>query len=460
MDDPDHDHATNSHVNADTDADADTEPSNPPPASDEQPNQQQGAPSIHLIAENAIRRPSQDDAELMKSSSPRDFYTSAQWTADGTSLVVSSSRNSISTFVLPSDLLDPSLRPRSIDQHSTIVLPEATQTIVPAPFFSLAEPASQTVLLGCRDHPIQLSNLFPHHDSLATPLATYKLIRHETEEYITPSSMLWEHPGTHFICGSVNRLDYFDMSRHGSDGPLLTIPTIPSKRHIAKGSGVGMKGTVSALSASPMDANGGSIIAAGTWTRWLGLYDLHRTDKIVANWAVSNADEIDGAAEIGGQGIVQVCWSPCGRYLVVNERQSTGLLVYDIRGSGKLLSVLTGRDARTQQKLTCDVFKGGQYADSSFFEVWAGTRDGSVVVWEDVGSTVGPVDPSWDWNAHESPVGSTVVHSSGSVAATCSGGWGAPSIRGTDDDSGTMRPVPIAQNVFDESGLKVWSIGG
>ncbi|KPM40025.1 hypothetical protein AK830_g6545 [Neonectria ditissima] len=458
MDGPGRDHPSNS--KASTDTDADTEPPNPVPPSDGQPNQSQNAPTIHLIAENAIHRPSQDGAKTATSSSPREFYTSAQWTADGTSLVVSSSRNTISTFVLPNDLLDPSLQPRSIQRHSTIVLPEATQTIIPAPFFSLAEPASQTVLIGSRDHPIQLSNLFPHHGSLATPLATYKLIRHETEEYITPSSMLWEHPGTHFICGSVNRLDYFDMSRHGSDGPLLTIPTIPSKRHIAKGSGVGMKGTVSALSASPMDANVGSIIAAGTWTRWLGLYDLHRTDKIVANWAVSNADEMDGAAEIGGQGIVQVCWSPCGRYLVVNERQSTGLLVYDIRGSGKLLSVLTGRDATTQQKLTCNVFKGSQYADSSFFEVWAGTRGGSVVVWEDVGSSVGTVDPSWDWEAHQSPVGSTAVHSSGSVAATCSGGWGAPSLQVIDKDFGTKRSQPGSQNVFDESGLRIWSIGG
>ncbi|KAH7134370.1 hypothetical protein EDB81DRAFT_803732 [Dactylonectria macrodidyma] len=461
--DPDHDDPTNREL------------ANPGAISDGQPKHQQSGPAVHLLAGNAIARNRQDAPDhhhhdshdsfrsgaprAVTSSNPRKFYTSAQWTADGTSLIASSSYNSISTFVLPSDLLDPSSQPRNLAPQSTVHLPEPTQTILPAPYFSLAEPATQTALVGCRDHPLQLYHLFPHDDAPAVPLASYKLIRHETEEFITPSSMLWESPGTHFLCGSANRLDYFDMSRHGSDGPLLTIPTIPSKRHIAKGSGVGMKGTVSALAASPMDANGGSIIAAGMWTRWVGLYDLHRSEKVVANWTVSNTDDMDGAAEIGGQGIVQVRWSPCGRYLVVNERQSTGLLVYDIRGSGRLLSVLHGRDATTQQKLTCDVFQGNQYGDASFFEVWAGSKDGSVIVWEDVGTSFGVIEPTWTWKAHESPVGSTILHSSGSVAATCSGGWGAPSDGDIDDDFGEAKSLPRSQRVFDESGVKVWSIG-
>ncbi|KAH6895725.1 WD40-repeat-containing domain protein [Thelonectria olida] len=435
---------------------------NPAVVSEEQPVPNHGlssAPAIHLLAENAIARPSQDGPEA--SVSAQEYYTSAQWTPDGTSLLVSSSLNKISTFVLPDDLLDPSTsRPRHLAPQSSISLPEPTQTIAAAPYFSLAEPSSQTVLVGCRDHPLHLYHLFPQDGAPNVPLATYKLIRRETEEYITPSSLLWEHTGTHFLCGSTNRIDYFDMTRHGSDGPLLTIPTIPSKRHIAKGNGVGMKGNVSTLAASPMDANGGSIVAAGTWTRWVGLYDIHRTDKTVANFTIANTEGIDGAADVAGQGIVQVCWSPCGRYLVVNERQSKSLLVYDIRGSGRLLSVLGSRNATTQQKLTLDVFPGASSSDTSFFEVWAGSRDGSVDVWEGVGSQFGVVEPSWDWKAHNSPVGSTIVHSSGSVAATCSGGWGAATVRDIDEGFGVAGSHPRTQNVFDESGLRVWTIGG
>ncbi|KAF4460068.1 Guanine nucleotide-binding negative regulator 1 [Fusarium albosuccineum] len=419
---------------------------------------QKPSPSVSLVAENPIARQPRSDitdqqspsAPATSQSSNSPFYTSAQWTADGTSLLVSSSLNSISTFVLPDDLLDPSAsRPRRLEPQSSVSLPEPSQTIAAAPFFSLAEPSSQIALVGCRDHPIQLYHLFPPDNdgvaSRAAPLASYKLIRRETEEYITPSSMLWEATGSHFLCGSANRLDYFDMTRPGSDGPLLTIPTIPSKRHMPKGGGVGMKGTVASLAASPVDANGSSIVAAGTWTRCIGLYDLHRSDKVIANWSLPRADEIDGV--VGGQGIVQVRWSPCGRYLVINERHASGLLIYDIRGTGELLCTLRGRSAPTQQKMTLDVFTGDHYAESSFFEVWTGTHDGGVVVWEGVGSQVGVIEPSWDWSAHDAPVGSTALHSSGSVVATCSGGWG-------------FGEVSDAHTVFDESSVKVWSIGG
>ncbi|RSM00727.1 hypothetical protein CEP52_008994 [Fusarium oligoseptatum] len=389
-----------------------------------------------------------DDPEPTAEPAPD---SATQWTADGTSLLVSSSLNSISTFVLPDDLLDPtSSHPRHLQPQSSIALPEPSQTVVAAPFYSLADPASQTVLVGCRDHPIQLYHLFPpeQHDGVASraaPLASYKLIRQETEEYITPSSMLWEAPGTHFLCGSANRLDYFDTTRPGSDGPILTIPTIPSKRFKAKGGGVGMKGTVAALAASPVDTNGGSIVAAGTWSRWIGLYDVHRSDKVISNWALPRPDDLDGAS--GGQGVIQVRWSPCGRYLIINERHASGIVVYDIRGVGQLLCTLRGRNAPTQQKMTLDVFSGDPYAQTPSFEVWTGTHDGGVVVWEGVGSQAGVVEPSWDWKGHDAPVGSTALHSSGSVVATCSGGWG-------------FGESPGAQTVFEESSVKIWSIGG
>lgn len=418
------------------------------------------APAIRLLAKKASARSDHDDQPLneerhqnVSSSGSWDFYNSAQWTADGTSILVGSSAHTVSTFVLPDDLLE-SVETRAIEPQSVTKLPEPTQTIVGAPYFSLTEPASQTFLVGCRDHPIQLYHAFPNEGHTA-PLCNYKLIRRETEEYITPSSLIWQYPGTHFICGSTNRLDYFDINRPGSDGPVLTVPTIPSKR---QGAGMGMKGTVSALAASPPDSNGGSLIAAGTWTRWLGLYDLYRTDQAVSNWTVSNKVGMDDYADVGGQGIVQVLWSPCGRYLIVNERQSEGLMVYDIRGTGQLLSVLKGRNALTQQKLHCDVFQADNNGRPSF-EVWAGTQDGTVVVWENADTHEGTVEPSWDWKAHESPVGSTIVHSSGSVAATCSGGWAPPSAQDIDQKFGTTGRVSSSQSVFYESSVKIWSIG-
>ncbi|KAL7942685.1 hypothetical protein V8C42DRAFT_354778 [Trichoderma barbatum] len=412
---------------------------------------------------------SPDDARL--GAQNRRFYSSAQWTADGTAIFALSSDQTVSSFILPADLLQPAGEARHLHCQASIKLPEPTQTLAAAPYFSLANPASQTFLVGCRDHPLHLYHAFPQPDDTGAgadegavasrPLYTYKLIRQESEQYITPASLLWEYPGTHFVCGSANRIDLFDASGHCSDGPTVTVPTIPSRRHISKGSGVGMKGTVAALAASPpADVNGhGSILAAGTWTRWMGTYDLHRSDRVVANWSIADADQKAFAISLGGQGIVQTAWSPCGRYLIVNERQADGLLVYDIRGTGQLLAVLKGRRSTSQQRLHFDVFPG-----ETGFEVWAGTQHGTVAVWEGVGMQNDAIDPSWTWKAHDSPIGSAIVHSSGSVAATCSGGWGYPPEQDMDTPFTAADPSLDGRNhhsrIFDESSLRIWSVGG
>lgn len=397
------------------------------------------------------------DNTTERTTESQSFYSSAQWSADGTTILVGSSDYSVSSFILPDDLLQYGEgNVRQLEPQATTKLPEPTQTITPSPFFSLNSPETQVFLAGCRDHPIHLYHALAGQNHQA-PLGSYKLIKQETEEYITPSSLIWPWPGTHFVCGSSNRIDYFDVTRAGSEGPVTTVPTIPSRRHIRKGSGVGMKGTVSALAASPPDTSGGCVIAAGTWTRWVGLYDFLRTDKVVANWSIANADKSEYQLDLGGQGIVQTIWSPCGRYLLLNERHSNGLLVYDVRVSGKLLSVLNGRPANSQQKLACDVFPAGS-DDNSSFEVWAGSQDGSLLVWDDVGITDGIAEPSHQWDAHPSPIGSTIIHCSGTVAATCAGGWTHASDLNSADEGGTSPSDPSGTQSCGESSLKIWSI--
>ena len=420
-----------------------TTPTTPPP------------PHVRLLADHqrAAGVSANEDLHVGPPGPPPSFFTSAQWTADGTSVVVASSDQTVHAFVLPDDLLaddDGAGETRSLTPQGTTKLPEPTQTVTPAPYFSLGDPSTQTFLAACRDHPIHMYQAFPD-EGRAAPLCTYKLIRKETEAYITPSSLIWQYPGTHFLCGSANRLDLFDVSGHAADGPVTTIPTIPSRRHISKGSGIGMKGTVSALGASHPGGDGSSLIAAGTWTRWLGLYDLYRTDKTVANWSIAQVVAEAPGKDLGGQGIVQTIWSPCGRYLIVNERHSNGLLVYDVRVTGQLLSILRGRQADTQQRLHCDVFQG----EGPGFEVWAGGQDGVVCVWEDVGLH-GDLEarPSWDWRAHGSPVGSTALHSSGSVVATCSGGWEHSRSYDADDEAATR----VGTDVLEESSLKLWCV--
>lgn len=381
-----------------------------------------------------------------------NLYTSAQWTYDGTTVLVTSSDRYVSSFALPDDLLAYDVATdgvRQLTPTSTTKLPEPTQVLAPQPFASYG--GTDLYLVGCRDHPIQL---YPVHATPhSAPSANFKLIKSETEEYITPSSIIWPSPGTHFVCGSANRLDFFDLTRNGSDGPVSTMATIPSKRHISKGSGVGMRGTVAALSSTQPGVHGAGVIAAGTWTRWIGLYDMHRTDRAIANWCIAAPDKAHFGVNFGGQGIVQTLWSPCGRYLVVNERHSNGLLVYDIRGTSTLLGVLGGRATNSQQKMTCDVFGGGD-GENTKFEVWAGSQDGSVLVWDNVGAAAGITDASQRWNAHDAPIGSTAMHPSGAVAATCAGGWCH-----ADSDATNAGPGQSYETkVMGESSLKVWSI--
>ncbi len=163
-----------------------------------------------------------------------------------------------------------------------------------------------------------------------------------------------------------------------------------------------MKGIVSALGMS-----GEGMLAAGTYSRWVGLYDGFGRGGDAGVFAVGTQDE----GERGG-GITQVLWSVCGRYLCVVERASGGVGVWDIRGTGKRLAWLRGRNARTQQRLGVEVTGG---------EVWAGDLEGMVRVWQALGMAEGVVDPSWGFRAHGDAVASTTLHPSGSVLATCSG---------------------------------------
>ncbi|KAI1121887.1 hypothetical protein F5Y10DRAFT_255302 [Nemania abortiva] len=436
------------------------------------------------------------------------YFESAQWTADGTTLLTYSSTNLISGYIVPENLLsaDDEL---TLKPQSRIQLPEPSNVLSGAPYFSLAEPWTQQLLVSARDHPLQLFYLAtssPSSSSSRTsasshpPISSYTFTKARSETFLTATALLWPSPGTHFIAGSRSLLARFDVQRTGDD-PVARIRTIPSERHLSKGGGVGMRGTVSALGAQPMDpGNGASLVAAGTWTRWVGLYDFAQAGECVATWGIAAAvRETASAAEkaadgvgsngpggIGGDGITQTIWSPCGRYLVLCERKSRGALIYDVRVTGKLLGYLTGRDALGNQRVACDVFPGTD--ETGGFEVWSGTSSGMVKVWEGVGSVEGAHAPTWEWAAHRSTVGSACLHPSGTVVATCAGSWEFPD---EDDDlahhgsTGSSDPddassseedndgdgsgsetdssadqVPWMQRRNKESSLKIWSITG
>ncbi|KAI0021614.1 hypothetical protein F4780DRAFT_770102 [Xylariomycetidae sp. FL0641] len=409
----------------------------------------------------------------------RGYFESARWTADGTTLLTTTSANVVSAYVLPSDLLEPhAASPLHLSATSHLRLPEPSNALAGAPYFSLGSAWTQQVLVSARDHPLQL---FSISSPSSPPAASYPLTKARGEDFLSAASLAWPAPGQHFVAGARNLLARFDAGRPG-DGPVVRLPTIPSERHLSKGGGVGMRGVVSALAAAPENPN---MLAAGTWTRWAGLYDFAQPPRsaAVATWSVRSAAEScvcprqdheeSETNGIGGAGITQTLWSPCGRFLLVNERQASGLLVYDVRVTGQLLGWLAGRAPAGNQRTACDVFPS-----PAGFEVWAGAGDGTVAVWDAVGASEGAQQPSSRWPAHGAAVGSACLHPTGSVVVTCAGSWEFPaeceSVRvgmksesgsgsgsGSEDSSdGEDGWMPWMRRRNRESSLKIWGISG
>ncbi|KAL8861735.1 MAG: hypothetical protein Q9178_001936 [Gyalolechia marmorata] len=207
-----------------------------------------------------------------------------------------------------------------------------------------------------------------------------------TEEYIAPHSLLFSsHDPKTFFAGSLNLISIFDINRNG-EGPVERMPTVPSKRTKIVGGIGGVKGIVSALN---MSSEG--ILAAGTFSRWIGLYDAYGRGGSLGAFELQG--NISGRQEgIAGTGVTQVLWSADGRYLCVVERCSDCIGIWDVRGTGKKLACMKGRKADTNQRMGVEVVGD---------ELWAGGVDGTVRVWHGLGKTEGLLDPTWEFKAHD-----------------------------------------------------------
>ncbi|KAK5287814.1 hypothetical protein LTR16_003607 [Cryomyces antarcticus] len=349
------------------------------------------SPAPKCIAATGEAHDSERDAcsaaEAIASRKTSTDYRSAQWSPDGTCLITSSADDTLRTFALPHDLLT-SREPHILRPYAASPSPEPVCSTAVYPYYDLQNVSSTLVLSSPRNLPIRLQNALLPQAGLT---ASYSLISPTTEAYITPHSLAFISSGTHFVTGSDSLLAVFDVSRNGQ-GPIERYPTIPSKRKKAVGGGVGMKGILSCLSISSE-----GTLAAGTFSRWIGLYDSEGRGSCNAVFSVAEPSEVPGNAEnAGGAGVSQVLWSPCGKYLYVAERKSDVVLVYDIRVGGKRLGWLKGRKATTHQRLGIDVVQTARG-----HEIWGGGTDGMVRVWSNPNEREGEQEAAFEWQAHE-----------------------------------------------------------
>ncbi|KAJ4519243.1 hypothetical protein HRR83_004735 [Exophiala dermatitidis] len=374
-----------------------------------------------------------DEAPGRQPIASEAFFRSVQWSADGTSLLASPSDHSIKTYIVPPDLLEEAANPHTLAPYCTIRSRDPVNAVVGYPFFNLGDPATTLVLSSMRDHPIRL------HSALTGQLgASYPVVNPMTEAFISPHSLVFSPQGDRFIAGSESLISVFDVSRPGQE-PVSSIPTGPKNRNATSYDAVmSMRGIVSALA---VDATTG-VLAAGTYSRHIGLYDAMGQGECIGIFSVRGTD---ADSHIGGGGITQVVWSPCGRYLHIAERKSDGVIIYDIRKTGQLLAWVEGRKAQTNQRLGVDLASPDA---SGTIEVWAGGLDGAVRMWKDAQQSEGAVAPTFEFKAHDDAVSGTVVHPSGGVIATSSGQ------RHFDFDSDENK---VAAQVHDNS-LKIWEL--
>ena len=296
------------------------------------------------------------------------------------------------------------LRPYSTHPH-----PSSVHALAVSPTFSLQYPQTAFFLTSPSYLPIRLLSAFT-----SQILATYPLVKATTEAWIAPHSLLFTSPyasveqvgrdlntagPTHFLAGSDSLISCFDLSRHG-EGPVSSLPTAQGGgRKTRRGGGApGMRGIISALAVS----NDG-VLAAGTFSRWVGLYDGCGLGETVGTFQLgatdtSKTNSAGGEAIDEGRGVTELKWSTCGRYLLVAERGSGGMGVWDIRFSGQRLAWLRRREAKTMQRLGVEIVAGQEPAGD---EVWAGGTDGSVRVWRSLGMREGVVEPDWGFKAHD-----------------------------------------------------------
>jgi hypothetical protein len=304
----------------------------------------------------------------------------------------------------PETLLSTPTR-QDLKPYSTLTVSEPIYSTAPYPYFNLSDTSTTLLLHSKRDSPIHLTNALSHETGI---WASYPLQNTTTEAWISPYSLAFTPDGQHFVAGGQSLLAVFDVSRNGQ-GPIERHKTgFKTKGHRNLSNVTGSKALISTL-----DINCDSVLALGTYNRTVALYSNSGRGEAITSFSMKDVER--NGDETMGWGISQVKWSQDGRYLLVAERRSEGISIYDIRGTGKRLGWLAGRNAQTNIKLGFDILTTGDG-----LEVWAGTMDGMVIMWKDPTWKGGVSTPDAEWKVHDDPVCATLVHPSGSVVVTAS----------------------------------------
>ncbi|KAK6515218.1 hypothetical protein TWF506_007561 [Arthrobotrys conoides] len=402
---------------------------------------QTGISKSHEREENALNGKIGNQLEyrkiVSKTNKPgSNVFRSVEWAADGTSLVAVTEDNFIRTFIVPPDLLTSST-PHFLLPYSITPTPTTPFTTSLYPFFTLSDPSTTQILTSTHSQPIHLRNLLYPHIT-----ASYPLIHPTTEKYLTPHSLLWTTTATHFLAGTDSQIHLFDVSRYNS-GPIETFTTGKKRKPNKNSRGISNFFSSTTLQSTTNDSNTRSIIstlsldhqnnnlAAGTFSRRVLLYSSPYQDGVLTNIINLNDTKThrqfrNFPREIRGNGITDVLFTENGNHLVVAERRSNVVFMYDLRYPGEVWSVLVGRNADTNQRLGVSYCASYGAGDGKMNNVVvAGGTDGIVRIWKPFGGykeeEEGYLKPEERFVAARDPVTAVAVHPYGEVLATSSG---------------------------------------
>ncbi|KAF9740647.1 hypothetical protein PMIN06_000370 [Paraphaeosphaeria minitans] len=356
----------------------------------------------------------------------------AQLSPDGTCIFTANYSRNFSVYPFPSSI-DVNKEQQSLTRYAQFSSSDPIWALTVNPYFDLNDRNTTTVLVSRRDQYIGLHNalwdvsktvdVVPQPDrtgpvDISSKLASYKLVDKLTEAVTAPTSLAWSPCGAYFYAGHKNQIAVFDLAY--TDDPITNIRTIPSARNKLKGGGWGFKGDVTALAAS---TRSGNVLAAGTRTRYVGLYDVvssrETTHFLLPGMINCQRSDNQKLQDFIGEGITQLEWSPDGTYLYVAERSSDALLIYDVRKFGLALAHCVGRKAHTRQKMGFDVWAQGDAGENH--EIWAGGTDGCVRVWKYPYLKEGAVEADEVISVGEDPISNVRVHPYGHAAAVAQG---------------------------------------
>ncbi|ORY15614.1 WD40-repeat-containing domain protein [Clohesyomyces aquaticus] len=347
-----------------------------------------------------------------KVSSPRHVscVQQAELSADGSCIMTSDYDRTASVYIL-------SDQNTALFFKASLKCPEPIWALTSYPYFTTSDPDTSLILLSTRANFISLHDI-SSQASIYNKICAYNNIDPLNETLRVPHSLLFTSSGTTFLAGSQNLISLYDIN--DSSAPVSAFRT-----H-SKDDPQGYRGIVSALSIST-----DGILAAGTWTRYVGLYDAEGSGAAITTislpggptWLPRDSRDQDNDNALRGNGVSQLQWSPCGRYIYVAERMSDVLLLYDIRNMSLGLAHCKSRNARTKQKLGFQVWSGraGEDIFTLDHEVWAGGVDGMVRVWRDPHLRAGGLEADDVVRVGEDPVVGTMLNREGTCLVAASG---------------------------------------